>query len=138
MLDLLPSPGPDVVAFRVSGKVSKADVELAWASLDAALDEAETIGLYAEIVDLGGFTIDGLVEDVAHALKEIGQWRRFARYAVVTDAGWLRTLADVEGKLLPGIEIRTYAMDQKDDAMAWLSAHTRPQTSAPAGPERNA
>ncbi len=136
MLDLLPSPGPDVVAFRVSGKVTKADVELAWASVHAALDDAQTIGLYAEIVDLGGFTIDGLAEDVARALKEIGQWRRFARYAVVTDAGWLRTLAEAEGKLLPGIEIRTYPLDEKDHAMAWLSAHTAPQTSAPNAPER--
>lgn len=131
MLELLPSPGPDVVAFRVSGKVTAEDVETAWASLDAALDEAETIGLYAEIVGLGGVTLDGLVKDLAMGLKQIGQLRRFARYAVVSDAGWLRAVADVEGKLLPGIEIRTYTPEEKDAAMAWLTAHTAPQTPAP-------
>lgn len=128
MLDLLPSPCPDVVAFRVSGKVTAEDVELAWASIDAALDEGETIGLYAEIVDLGSFTLDGLVKDLAMGLKQIGEWGRFARYAVVSDARWLRAVADVEGKLLPGIEIRTYTLDEKDAAMAWLTAHTAPQT----------
>lgn len=130
MLELLPSPGPDVVAFRVSGKVTKEDVELAWASLDAALDEAETIGLYAEVVDLGGVTLTGLVEDLAHAIKALGEWHRFARYAVVSDKAWLRTLADVEGKLLPGIEIRTYTPEESEAAIAWLTAHTVPQSPA--------
>ena len=131
MLELLPSPGPDVVAFRVSGTVTKEDVELAWASVGAALDEAETIGLYAEVVDLGGFTLSGLIEDLARGLKAIGQWRRFARYAVVAEAGWLRTIAEIEGKLLPGIEIRTYEPAESEAAMAWLTAHTAPQTPAP-------
>ncbi len=130
MLTLLPSPGPDVVAFRVSGKVTADDIEQAWASIDAALDEGETIGLYAEIVDLGGVTLDGLVKDLALGLKAIGEWRRLARYAVVSDARWLRTLATVEGKLLPGIEIRTYPMEEQAEAMAWLTAHAAPQRPA--------
>ncbi len=130
MLELLPSPGPDVVAFRVSGKVTKEDVELAWASLDAALDEAETIGLYAEVVGLDGFTLAGLVEDLARGIKALGEWGRFARYAVVSDKAWLRTLADLEGKLLPGIEIRTYTPEEAPAAVAWLTAHTAPQSPA--------
>ena len=130
MLELLPSPGPDVVAFRVSGTVTKADVELAWASLDAALDEAETIGLYAEVVDLGGVTLPGLVEDLARGIQALGEWGRFARYAVVSDKAWLRTLAKVEGTILPGIEIRTYTPDESEAAVAWLTAHTAPQSPA--------
>lgn len=130
MLELLPSPGPDVVAFRVGGTVTEDDVELAWASIGAALDEADSIGLYAEVVGLDGVTLRGLIEDVARGLEAIGQWRRFARYAVVSDQKWLRTLAEVEGKILPGVEIRTYTPDESEAAVAWLTAHSAPQSPA--------
>ncbi len=126
MLDLLPSPGPDIVAFRVTGKVTAGDIERSWAAIGAALDEAATIGLYVEIADLGGFTLDALVKDVAMGFQQIGQWRRFARYAVVADAAWIRTMASIEGAILPGIEIRAYTPDQGDDAMAWLADRTAP------------
>ena len=126
MLDLLPSPGPDVVAFRASGKITTGDIERAWASMDAALDEAESIGLYAEITDLGGFTLDALLKDIQMGLKQLGHLSRFQRVAVVTDTKWIRTLADVEDKLFPGIDLRTFALAEQDAAMAWLTAHTAP------------
>lgn len=122
MIEHLPSPGPDVVALRVGGTITSADIEHVWASIDASLDEADQIGLYTEVVDLTGVTLPGLVKDVAMGFKNIGKLKHFARIAVVTDAGWIRTAADIEDKLFPGIEIRTFEMAEDEAAMAWLTA----------------
>ena len=126
MLEFLPSPGPDVAAFRAGGKITADDIEKAWQSIDAALDEADQIGMYIEIVDLGGFTLDALVKDIVIGFKQIGRLRRFPRIAVVTDQAWVGTVAEIEGKLLPGVEIRTFPTVEDEAAMAWLTAHAKP------------
>lgn len=126
MIELLPSPGPDVAAFRAGGKITSDDIEKAWRSIDAALDEASEIGMYIEIIDLGGFTLDALIKDIAIGFKQIGHLKRFPRIAVVTDQTWVGTVAEIEGKLLPGVEIRTFPTVEDEAAMAWLTTYAKP------------
>lgn len=126
MLELLPSPGPDVVAYRAGGTITESDIERAWAAMDAAIDESERIGLYVEVVDLTGVTLAGLVKDLTLGLKNLGKLKHFRRVAVVTDAKWIRTAAGIEDKLFPSIEIRTFETAEDGAAMAWLTAHTAP------------
>ncbi|WP_237067299.1 STAS/SEC14 domain-containing protein [Microbulbifer guangxiensis] len=45
---------------------------------------------------------------------------RYDRVAIVTDTDWLQTVAELEGKLLPGLEIKAFDLDEEDDAEAWL------------------
>lgn len=47
---------------------------------------------------------------------------RFSRCAVVTDAGWIRTAAEVEGALIPGLTIRTFEPQHATEAETWLTA----------------
>lgn len=126
MIELLPSPGPDVVAFRAGGTITERDIERVWASMDAALDESDSIGLYVEVVHLTGVTLAGLVKDLTLGLKNLGKLKHFERIAVVTDATWIRTAASIEDKLFPGIDIRTFETAEDEAAVAWLTAHTAP------------
>ncbi|HIG75208.1 MAG TPA: STAS/SEC14 domain-containing protein [Bacteroidetes bacterium] len=126
MLELLPSPGPDVVAYRAGGTITERDIERAWAAMDAAIDESHRIGLYVEVVDLSGVTLAGLVKDLTLGLKNLGKLKYFRRVAVVTDAAWIRTAAGIEDKLFPSIEIRTFETAEDGAAMAWLTAHAAP------------
>ena len=48
----------------MNGTVTADDIESTWASIDAALDEGETIGLYAEVVGLGGLPLDAVVVEL--------------------------------------------------------------------------
>ena len=126
MIELLPSPGPDVVAFRAGGTIPSADIDRVWNSIDAALDETARLGIYVEVVHLTGVTLAGLIDDVVTGFKNLGKLKHFERVAVVTDAKWIRTAASIEDKLFPGIEIRTFETAEDEAAMAWLTAHTAP------------
>lgn len=44
----------------------------------------------------------------------------FKRCAVVTDIGWIQKAAEVEGKMMPGLEIKAFDMDEAAEAEAWL------------------
>ena len=44
------------------------------------------------------------------------------RIAVVSDTDWIRTAAEIEGKLIPGLDIRAFRATESDAAEAWLGA----------------
>ncbi|WP_420403290.1 STAS/SEC14 domain-containing protein [Nisaea sp.] len=46
---------------------------------------------------------------------------RFDRCAVLSDESWLRTASDIEGALIPGLEIKGFRMDEAEAADAWLT-----------------
>lgn len=46
---------------------------------------------------------------------------RFDRCAFVSDESWLRTAAEIEGAVFPGIEIKSFGPEAITDAEAWLA-----------------
>ena len=46
--------------------------------------------------------------------------RKFDRIAVLADAGWIKTSSEIEGKLIPGLEIKAFNLDEEDQALAFL------------------
>jgi SpoIIAA-like len=74
-------------------------------------------------------TSRALVKDIGYGLSKLGELRRFWRAAVVTDQRWVRWIASLEGALFP-IEVRAFALADKDVAMAWASEGPVPETNA--------
>ena len=46
--------------------------------------------------------------------------RKIGKVAVVSDEAWLRTAAEVEGKLIPGLTIESFKSDDHAVAESWL------------------
>jgi hypothetical protein len=51
-----------------------------------------------------------------------GLLTKFDRCAVLTDAAWLKSAAEMKGSLFGGIDIKAFDLDQNDEAEAWLKA----------------
>jgi hypothetical protein len=119
MLEIIPAKD-GVVAMRASGRLDEADIGRAIAAVEAALAASDRIAVYAEI-DIAGMTPGGLMRDVGYGFSKLGELRRFARAAVVTDQNWVRWIAEAENAVLPWIEVRVFPPAQKEAAMAWAS-----------------
>ena len=65
--------------------------------------------------DLGAIAVE-----MARLPKLFGLLGRFDRCAVLSDAAWIRTAAEVEGALFPGIDIKGFDLSEEDAAEAWL------------------
>ena len=52
----------------------------------------------------------------------LGMIRRFDRCAVLSNRSWLRTIAEIEGAVIPGLEIRAFEYKDADAAEAWLES----------------
>jgi len=50
-----------------------------------------------------------------------GLIRKFRKGAVLTDKNWLQKASELEGLLIPGVDIKAFNRDQKEEAGSWLS-----------------
>ncbi len=46
---------------------------------------------------------------------------RFKKCAVVSDKSWIRTAGELEGLLIPGLEIKSFELEHFDAAEDWLA-----------------
>ena len=51
-----------------------------------------------------------------------GLMEKFDRAAVLTDKTWLKKVSEFKGFLFPGLEIKAFRRDQKEEAETWLSS----------------
>ncbi|HKP55664.1 MAG TPA: STAS/SEC14 domain-containing protein [Polyangiales bacterium] len=128
MLDILQAPN-HVAAFRLSGDVTKADYDRIVVETEAKLQSNPRIAVYTELVEPMHMTLAALYTDLRYALSKVGQWRRFARVALVTDKAWASSLMRLFGPWLPDIEARSFHSAERDHALAWAG---QPQPRPPA------
>lgn len=121
MLRLHPDTPPHVVAFEIDGTVTAPDMDDLYAAVEKTMDGKGPVHLYGEIHGIGGLTLEAVGANVKRGLGLLPKLGRVARYAVVSDRSWIRTLAELEGAFVPGLEVRTYPVAEREDALAWAS-----------------
>jgi len=113
--------GENRLDIRFGGKIDSQSMTIA---LDELLHKSENIsnGKMLYIIDdfqmptLGAIGIEfSRLPSMFHFIK------KFDRAAVLTNKSWLKKASEFEGALIPGLEIKAFDMDQKDEAETWLS-----------------
>ncbi len=113
--------GPDRVDIEFSGKL---DADAMTVALDALVAEAEGIENGRMLFRVGDFvlpTLDAIGVEFARLPSMMGYLRKFSRCAVLAEQRWLKLIAQVEGKLIPGVDIKGFELDEQDAAEAWLA-----------------
>jgi hypothetical protein len=112
--------GPSVLAYRVDGKVERSDIDTAFGAMDQRLKTAARIRVYTEVVSFGGISFPALWEDLKSGAERWSEMSKIDRVAVVTDVEWMRSLSELQGKLLPGMHVRTFPLARTTEAQAWI------------------
>ena len=120
MIELLKSP-KHLVAMRLSGNVTAADVAKAYEATQDALKSNDRISFFVEIDKSVNLTIEGLVRDAIEGIGQIFKLSRYYRFAIVTSEGWIASVARAEGLLLCSIDTRVFDPKESDKALAWAS-----------------
>lgn len=113
-----PAPA-HLLAARVTGKLTREDIDAFEARLDALLEDHERISVLVEIDGLRGMEPAAILKDLRLGLRGLGQLGRFHRAAVVTDLDWVRTVASWESGLVRTLEVRAFAPADRAEAFAW-------------------
>lgn len=114
-------PAANRVDIDLSGKI---DAETMRMLLDDLIEKCEDVvngRMLYTISDFAMPTVGALGVELTRLPKLFGLLARFDRCAVVSEAGWIRTAAEVEGALFPFIEIKSFEPHEMEKAQAWLA-----------------
>ena len=118
MLEFMDIGIEGVVAYRLEGKVTTEEMNAALDRFREIIARGETIHIYQEITSLGGVELAAMKEKLRFFM-ELG-WSHFGRVAVVAEKHWIPRLVDLEGRFFKQIEMKGFAMEERDRAIAFL------------------
>lgn len=114
--------GTNRLDIEMSGKL---DAESMKVALDELVSKSENIEkgkmLYVDI-DFHLPSLGAIGIELSRLPSMLGLIKKFDRAAVLTDKAWLQKASELEGILIPGLEIKAFNRDQQDEAEAWLSS----------------
>lgn len=124
MLSRIPT-APDIVAFRLSGTLEQADVDIAIQLVDEALKDNEEVHLFSEVADLEGVSAEAWHDSISRGAHLLTQLKRFGRIAIVSKHAWIRAMARIESALLPHVSYEVFTPEERDRALAWVKGEER-------------
>lgn len=110
----------DVLAIRLSHKITGEDLGAVMDRLDRLMANHEKVHVFVETRSIDGIELTRLPNYVARALPLFGKLDRFGRVGVVADQAWIRAATRLESALLPNIKYRVYEPDEREEALAWV------------------
>lgn len=119
MLEFLKFDVADAVAWRITGKVTEEDMERALDALRIRIEAHGQVSVYQEIDGFGGVELDAIMGKMQF-LSEFGI-SKFKRIALVTDKQWLQRVVSWEDKVFKSIDMRAFAIEERDRAFNFLA-----------------
>lgn len=114
-------PAPNRLDLELSGTI---DADAMRAALDDLIEKSADIEhgrmLYV-MPEMAWPTLSAFAVEMSRVPKLFGLLSHFERAAVLSDAGWIKSIAEFKGAIFPGIEIRGFDMSEKAAAEAWLA-----------------
>lgn len=113
---------PNRVELHLEGALDSDAMKTGIDKLFEVSDGVEDGRLFYLITDFQMPTPGALMLEMARLPQLFGLLRHYSKAAVVSDTEWVRNWAEFEGKLFPGIDIRSFEMEERDAAEDWLMA----------------
>lgn len=118
-----PAGRPDLIAFEISAKITKTDIEWMAAKVQTAFDRLDAIDMLIVMRDYDGLEIGAVFdfESLKAGTRSLGHVRR---YAVVGAPAWAEAMINVFSPLTP-VEEKTFKLEDEAEARLWVSAPPR-------------
>ena len=113
-------PSADRVDITLDGKI---DADIMRTALDDLIAKSDGVTGGKMLYRITNFelpTLSAIAVEFTRLPKLFGLLGAFDKCAVLSDSDWLKKAAEIEGALFPGIEIKSFGLDQQDVAEEWL------------------
>ena len=118
MIEILPESTESCIGFKISGEVNAEDYDTLLPKLDEAIAAHGKINLLVVLEDMEGFDGIEAAKDDFHFGTH--QYRQVEKAAFVSDKKWLERMVKLMDPFTRRTEEKTFAMDQLEDAWAWV------------------
>ncbi|MCB0196344.1 MAG: STAS/SEC14 domain-containing protein [Anaerolineae bacterium] len=116
MIEKLDQSSEDVLGFKASGDISKADYETMIPAVEAALQTYETVHMLLDLTEFKGEKAEAWGADLKFGRD---YHKKISKMAIVGDKKWEEWLTKVAGPFY-AVEAKFYHSAEIDSAWAWL------------------
>ena len=119
MIELMNDVPENVVGFRASGKVTKADYDnIVIPRIDQSVKQHGKINFMLVLdTTLANFTIGAIMDDMGVGLKHFTKWHKMA---IVSESTAINKFTDLFSYIAPG-EAKGFTHAQIEEAKSWVS-----------------
>ena len=114
-------PSPNRIEISFGGKIDADEMATAIDTFISLAEDVENGVLHYTITDFSWPAMSAVAVKFGQVPKLFGILGRFDKAAVLTDTAWIRTAAEIEGAIIPGLAIKGFALAERDEAEAWLA-----------------
>jgi hypothetical protein len=112
--------GPNRVDIEFSGKLNSDEMKIALDELVYQTKDIKNGRMLYRIDDFALPTLGAIGVELSRLPSLLGLIRNFDRCAVLVDKKWIKTVSEIEGALIPGLDIKGFNRDEEAAAEAWL------------------
>ncbi len=121
MFKVIPN-GINRLDIELSGKLNTEEMKIALDELVIKSKGIENGKILYDVIDFHIPSLGAIAVELSRFPAMFGLMKKFDRAAILTDKTWLKKISEFEGSLIPGLEIKAFNRDQKEEAEAWLSS----------------
>ncbi len=122
MFNVVPK-GINRLDIELSGKLNTEEMKIALDELVSKSKDIKNGKMLYDVIDFHLPSLGAIAVEFSRLPAMFGLMKKFDRAAVLTDKIWLKKVSEFEGVLYPGLEIKAFDRDQKEEAEGWLSGH---------------
>jgi hypothetical protein len=112
--------GMNRLDITMSGKLNAEEMKIALDELVSKSENFENGKMLYDVIDFHLPSLGAIAIEFSR-LPSMFKWiKKFERAAVLADKSWIKKLSELEGALIPGLEIKAFDRDQRVEAEAWL------------------
>lgn len=113
--------GMNRLDIELNGKLDAEEMKIALDELVSKSKDIENGKMLYDIIDFHLPSLGAIGIELSRLPSMFALMKKFNRAAVLTDKVWLQKISELEGVLYPGLEIKAFNRDQKEEAETWLS-----------------
>ena len=119
---LITPNGPNRIDIDFGGKLDSDEMKIA---LDELISKSKGIEHGRMLYRVGDFklpTLGAIGIELARFPELFRLMGRFDRAAVLAEQKWIQTISEIEGALIPGLQIKAFDLDEEAEAEVWLAS----------------
>ncbi len=113
--------GTNRLDIELGGKLDSEGMKLALDDLLAKSEDISNGRMLYRIRDFDFPSLGALAVEFSRLPKLFGLLKHFDRVAVIAGQSWIRNASEIEGALIPGIDIKAFEPGDEAAAEAWLA-----------------
>jgi len=107
---------------ELSGKLNSGEMRTALDELVSKSENMENGKMLYDVVEFHLPSLGAIGIEFSRLPAMFKLMRKFDRAAVLTDKTWIKKVSEFEGFLFPGLEIKAFNRDQREEAESWLES----------------